>query len=629
MKYSLLFLIFFTLYFVSCADTSQKTGPSNGTLNGNCFTNGTCNDGLSCQNNKCIENKCINKNCDEWLECNPSSGKCDNLKEGFCSQNSDCNTEANETCNKEHKCKVPEVENCTINGNECSNNEINTACNEETLKCEPIASDCDPACETWQECSSGMCLTKSDKCKDDSDCNNQTCNENHECTDEDLCANSDCSADINSECNSATGNCDCKTDFHLENNNNECLPNEKDVNCKKPDIENSDYKNEIIKIKWMKDKNKWSDIPECKWTCKEGFYKKPKDSVSVESNDFTCEACSCEAWETCEETGNCSLTPGRCQDDSSCREGNICDENHNCVNDQDPCDGITCGGHGDCRNLNGTAICICNEDGYFDDGSLNCVNPCDNKTCSGHGDCEATTILNAHCKCDENYFADGFNCISPCTGHWGCNNSSIVIDDNPNDDVTKANTNPVDTPRGTCSATDINTATCTCITGYEDTDNDLICTSVCTGVSCNGHGDCTIIHGEASCNCNPGYAKPSNDSLECYDIDECTEGLDNCDPHATCNNNSGSFTCTCNEGYEGNGEHCIPIDNCNGSCDYWEHCDNGQCKANAGRCNTPTDCSGQCNGQIDPIMTNSTIIDPNIKDCTCNIDTHRCELVNP
>ena len=45
--------------------------------------------------------------------------------------------------------------------------------------------------------------------------------------------------------------------------------------------------------------------------------------------------------------------------------------------------------------------------------------------------------------------------------------------------------------------------------------------------------------------------------MNCVDIDECLESLDNCDVnYGSCNNTIGSFTCTCVSGFSGDGTNC-------------------------------------------------------------------------
>ena len=46
-------------------------------------------------------------------------------------------------------------------------------------------------------------------------------------------------------------------------------------------------------------------------------------------------------------------------------------------------------------------------------------------------------------------------------------------------------------------------------------------------------------------------------SLNCADINECAEGLDDCDDNADCINLVGSFQCVCWEGFTGDGKECL------------------------------------------------------------------------
>lgn len=75
--------------------------------------------------------------------------------------------------------------------------------------------------------------------------------------------------------------------------------------------------------------------------------------------------------------------------------------------------------------------------------------------------------------------------------------------------------------------------------------------SPCDGVDCSGHGVCDDSSGRAVCNCDEGFV-PSG-------VLECVEASD----------------------------PCADID-----CEEWEHCVNGECKPESGRCNEDEDCTG-------------------------------------
>uniref|UniRef100_A0A674C4Y2 Nidogen 2 n=1 Tax=Salmo trutta TaxID=8032 RepID=A0A674C4Y2_SALTR len=63
------------------------------------------------------------------------------------------------------------------------------------------------------------------------------------------------------------------------------------------------------------------------------------------------------------------------------------------------------------------------------------------------------------------------------------------------------------------------------------------------------------------CQCATGYR---GDGRNCYDVDECVEGLGLCGPHAHCVNLPGSHRCQCQSGYEFgfDGRTCIDLDEC-------------------------------------------------------------------
>ncbi|XP_043075944.1 nidogen-2 isoform X2 [Puntigrus tetrazona] len=70
-------------------------------------------------------------------------------------------------------------------------------------------------------------------------------------------------------------------------------------------------------------------------------------------------------------------------------------------------------------------------------------------------------------------------------------------------------------------------------------------------------GDGTHYH----CQCAMGFL---GDGRNCYDVDECAEGLSSCGPHSQCVNMPGGHHCNCHSGYEFDADlHvCVDIDEC-------------------------------------------------------------------
>ncbi|XP_042069383.1 nidogen-2 [Haplochromis burtoni] len=88
------------------------------------------------------------------------------------------------------------------------------------------------------------------------------------------------------------------------------------------------------------------------------------------------------------------------------------------------------------------------------------------------------------------------------------------------------------------------------------------------------------------CQCATGY---TGDGHNCYDIDECAEGLGTCGDNSECVNLPGSHRCHCQRGYEFgyDGRTCADIDECSSSpCHINARCINGlgsfQCQCQLG-----------------------------------------------
>uniref|UniRef100_A0A3Q3VSX2 Uncharacterized protein n=1 Tax=Mola mola TaxID=94237 RepID=A0A3Q3VSX2_MOLML len=93
---------------------------------------------------------------------------------------------------------------------------------------------------------------------------------------------------------------------------------------------------------------------------------------------------------------------------------------------------------------------------------------------------------------------------------------------------------------------------------------------------CDTTAKCIPLEGHAfQCQCATGYR---GDGRNCYDIDECAEGLTSCGAHAQCLNLPGSHRCQCQIGFElgFDGRTCVDIDECSSSpCHISARCLNG------------------------------------------------------
>ncbi|KAK2856787.1 hypothetical protein Q5P01_005522 [Channa striata] len=84
--------------------------------------------------------------------------------------------------------------------------------------------------------------------------------------------------------------------------------------------------------------------------------------------------------------------------------------------------------------------------------------------------------------------------------------------------------------------------------GGELTGTELINPCYAGNHDCDTSAQCIPLEGQAfQCKCATGYR---GDGHNCYDIDECAEGLTSCGGHAQCVNLPGSHRCQCQSGYE-------------------------------------------------------------------------------
>uniref|UniRef100_A0A8D0AXP9 Nidogen 2 n=1 Tax=Sander lucioperca TaxID=283035 RepID=A0A8D0AXP9_SANLU len=93
---------------------------------------------------------------------------------------------------------------------------------------------------------------------------------------------------------------------------------------------------------------------------------------------------------------------------------------------------------------------------------------------------------------------------------------------------------------------------------------------------CDTTAQCIPLEGQVfQCQCATGYR---GDGHNCYDINECDEGLSSCGAHSQCVNLPGSHRCQCQSGYEFgfDGRTCVDIDECSSTpCHISARCING------------------------------------------------------
>ena len=420
-------------------------------------------------------------------------------------------------------------------------------------------------CESWKTCNNGMCILKKDRCDKYEDCNNENaiCDSNHYCiTDTNPCEGVTCSGHGICLIDSVTKQAVC--------------------NC------NEGYNNNLNKLECVKNE---------------------------EPNP--CENKVCENWEQCNQnTGECEIIPGKCGNDRDCIGDKICN-NHDCLDPVNPCEGVTCSGHGTCVIDPNTDLVSCNcdiENGYFPSG-LNCINPCrGHENCEGYGECKPTSATDATCQCIEGYIPQGLKCVEHdlCAGN------------------TCAEWKPCDPDTGACVLSE----------GRCETDNDcggdMICNedhncvnmqNPCENQDCSGHGTCVVANGSALCNCdvNNGYYP---NGLNC--LNPC-ENQD-CSGHGTCiPSNAVQAVCNCEEGYHATGMTCIENDPCeNITCqNSWEECVNGVCTLKDGMCEDNSDCptnapacvNNHCKNLCDDLncgQHGQCVSDANQAVCVCN-----------
>ncbi|XP_029371675.1 nidogen-2 isoform X2 [Echeneis naucrates] len=137
--------------------------------------------------------------------------------------------------------------------------------------------------------------------------------------------------------------------------------------------------------------------------------------------------------------------------------------------------------------------------------------------------------------------------------------------------------------------------------GVESTGMELVNPCFSGNHDCDTTAQCLPLEGQSfQCQCATGYR---GDGRNCYDIDECADGLSSCGAHTVCVNLPGSHRCQCQGGYEFgyDGRTCVDVDECSSSpCHVSAQCTNSlgsfQCQCQPGFYGDGFSCS-QLEGQ--------------------------------
>lgn len=176
---------------------------------------------------------------------------------------------------------------------------------------------------------------------------------------------------------------------------------------------------------------------------------------------------------------------------------------------------------------------------------------------------------------------------------------------------------------------------CTCEIGFEDTTGDgTACVHACELAGCDEHANCSLVAGEARCECPAPYI---GDGQSCVFDEACA--LLACDEHAECvMSGADARACRCSSGYTGSGETCTNVDECQETpaiCGPNTQCSDNQgaydCSCLAGFEPATSGCSNIDDCDPNPCGPGDCTDEVNGYDCECpkGFDGDRCEIEVP
>jgi hypothetical protein len=434
-------------------------------------------------------------------------------------------------------------------------------------------------------------------------------------------------------------------------------------------------------------------IPTC--TCLSGYtgepfsacFPEPQKPERVEAPRDPCIPSPCGPYSKCDNRNGvavCSCLPNYIGTPPNCRPE--CSINSDCPLDKacqqqrckDPCPGACGQRNTNCKVINHSPICVCN-DGYVGDPFAGChlqpkvqpeapSDPCQPSPCGRNAECRVIGS-SAACSCLVGFIGRPPNCRPECVVNEDCPWDQACIErkcGNPCGNCRAANSE--------CRVSN-HVPRCTCLPGYTGTP-EFGCYPIerttpipaterppqpCEPSPCGINALCQVRNGAGSCSCRPGYfGDPYREcKVECEQNSDCDRSKacisykckdpcpGTCGINARCEVTNHIPICTCPEGYQGNAFiRCIPIppevvrqptpsDPCNPNpCGPYSVCinRNGQasCSCQAGYIGSPPNCRPECivssECPLDKACSSQKCIDPCPGSCgrgaVCKVINH-------